>query len=74
MLRPATGALPQISHTLDILDQLHLLRILIRLNTCLLYTSTDLLNAMGLSSLDVDTEVNPGLTVSGEDVYKRQTF
>lgn len=33
MLRPATGALPQISHTLDILDQLHLLRILIRLNT-----------------------------------------
>ena len=28
--------------------------------------NTDLLNAMGLSSLDVDTEVNPGLTVSGD--------
>ena len=28
--------------------------------------NADLLNAMGLSSLDVDTEVNPGLTVSGD--------
>lgn len=28
--------------------------------------NTDLLNAMGFSSLDVDTETNPGLTVSGD--------
>lgn len=28
--------------------------------------NSDLLNAMGFSSLDVDTEVNPGLTVSGD--------
>lgn len=28
--------------------------------------NTDLLNAMGFSSLDVDTEANPGLTVSGD--------
>ncbi len=28
--------------------------------------NTDLLNAMGFSSLDIDTETNPGLTVSGD--------
>lgn len=28
--------------------------------------NTDLLNAMGFSSFDVDTETNPGLTVSGD--------
>ena len=28
--------------------------------------NTDLLNAMGFSSLDVDTDTNPGLTVSGD--------
>ncbi len=28
--------------------------------------NTDLLNAMGLSSLDIDSEVNPGMTVSGD--------
>ena len=28
--------------------------------------NTELLDAMGLSSLDVDTEVNPGMTVSGD--------